>query len=345
MSASASRSTIGRRSNNSRSVSPVVTPPQQPIPVETPAVTPQIINESTPQVTSVQTIGTCEPENIDIFLKNQGYTIIHKLKDTNGVKYVKAFNPWGEMLYIYVDVPSSCHEVGCRSIEACHAAPPKDINLNKTLDIYGMLFECDKGNVCAMHRNDKDMAIFDTYTYKSDNLHNSTLEMPYPLVLMSDIKENSPLLLKSVDESFRSMRNKAYSDIMDRLKANREFYNEYLRLIKSQSTNIEIFMAHTDAVYSNLLKDISQLDRIAMDHREIKNPDLDTRKKYELVIKNIEIRHQVSEEFMRCVDSFNGAQEALKAVMPIIENNNASICLINNKIGEFIGISGTVFKK
>lgn len=343
------------------SVSQPSAPPEKFSTVTLPSVTPVTImttpravhiNNSTEKPQTSEPMNPVEPEinakNVDTELLSYGYVPINKVLLGEGsteqrIKYIKAYNPYGELVYILLDGEGMCQGNLCTTMTEVASETTIPYTLKMTaaecnnLDVCAIIFECEQG-VCALHRKKDNPVEFDEQLFVHnrqigtpgrDFLRNKTVALPYPVVRLSEIRVNPERVLIASDESFKRMRNEFYKISINELNETNKLYNRLSVESKKFQTNAEIFS-------KSLMNDVIQLENLAEEHRSINSSDKNQKQNYKLVLINLKKRHEFLEEYLRYIDYYSQSQNTLNSMIEDLNKLNLKMETTINKLGKVL---------
>lgn len=313
--------------------------------------TPRAVHVNNPQVPKIESTIEDKPEinakNVDTELLSYGYVPINKVllgqgSEAQRIKYVKAYNPYGELVYIFLDGEGMCQGNLCTTMDEVKTGTIIPSTLRMTaaecnnLDVCGLAFECEEG-ICTLHRRKDNPVEFDEQLFAHSRLINTpgrdylwgkTMALPYPIVRLSEIRANPSLVLAATDESFKRMRNTFYDLTIKELAETGGLYNRLDQEARKFQNNAKIFS-------SNLMNDIIQLENFAEEHKSLRNPSEDQKQNYRLILSNLRKRHEFLEEYLRHVDHYSRAQTQLSSMIE-------DLAKLNMKMERTIGNLGKV---
>lgn len=237
----------------------VIMPPQIVTPVPAPERVPSVIKVETPRVPSPQFLVPVSPtipmvgptiniapttsavalprdvtdyqsmlkeKSIEMELINLGYTPRDRviIKDDQGnseVKYIKAVNRLGNILYIELDtkgfVPSQDTDMILRVVDRTDMIP-YSVKSN-ALDcvqheVSGIVLQCVSG-ICVLKTLTEDLKPKEINYGFFDRSFEGTFDSkpsPYPIIRMSEIRANPQLALQIIANTTNRLRNAAYSN-------------------------------------------------------------------------------------------------------------------------------------
>lgn len=303
---------------------------------------------STNELTGSQSIDLTGLQNVDAELIKYGYIPINKIlldekTPSQRIKYIKAYNPYGELVYILLDGEGVCQGNLCTTMNEISSAEsiPYALKMTATecnnLDICGVLFECEK-SILTLHRRKDNPAEFDEQLFIHERLlgtpgrnyfRDGSVSMPYPIVKLSELRINPEAVLISSDESFRRMRNEFYKLADTELVGTNKLYNQLDLQAKRFQNNAASFS-------TKLLNDINQLETLASEHKALGTLNDIQKANYKLVLSNLRKRHEFLEEYLRHVDHYNQAQNVLNSMIEDLNQLNIHIEATINNLGKVL---------
>ncbi len=273
-------------------------------------------------------------KNVDQELLAYGYVPLNKIllsgpDQMERIRYIKAYNPYGELVYIYLDDQGYCQDNLCSSMVETQTGEAIPYTLRMTasecnnLDVCGVIFECEQG-ICSLHRKKDNPVEFDERVYQHtrlvgtpgrDYLWNKSIAMPYPIIRLSEIRANPKAILLATDESFKRMRNVFYETAVQELTKTGSLYNSLEVEAKKFQVNASVFS-------QKLMNDIIQLEGIADEHRLVPAPDETQKQNYRLVLANLRKRHEFLEEYLRHVDHYSRVQSMISSMIEDLKGLN-----------------------
>ena len=278
---------------------------------------------------------------VDVELRNMGYVPIVKYlsRDPKNpsaefVSYIKAYNPYGEIVYIQMDAEGSVlFDDTCVS-EIRTEEPVKAIPYSTRIsgiecakfDVCGIAFECN-GTLCTLKHDinkpgefEETLKIFTPCV--GGTKERSMVDTPilYPIIKLTELRSADPQLLLNLSSGvFRRYRNKLSTEIMATLNGVSGIYNdicdEHVKFVKKTA---EIDQALSDCI--NTLEAITAEFRNKPKLMEIE----DNKKKYRLALVNLAKRNELFEQLMRIVTGYNRTRSEASIILNELNKLNIS---------------------
>jgi uncharacterized membrane-anchored protein YhcB (DUF1043 family) len=247
-------------------------------------------------------------------LISKGYMPMEKViireKTNDKARYIKSMNKLGQTVFIDLDS------------EGTIQVNPQDITLTQTnkstmvpysakmgtmncldLDICGVAFECSNG-ICTLQRDIRSTTpVETTFTTVEDYAPKTALvkgsPVAYPIVRLSEIRNNDQLVLKTINKATRKLRNDSYGNCIHHLRESSHLINnlsaEYNRFIDHQRNLFKSLSSSIESLEDSVLE-IDDVDKLNSDEKEVyalKQYNLKERNDY--VIELLKICQDVSE--------------------------------------------------
>jgi prefoldin subunit 5 len=177
-------------------------------------------------------------------------------------------------------------------------------------DVSGVAFICKEG-ICTIVRNDTGQPEEKNYTFIEKVADKAVLvdgsPIAYPIVKLSEIRANCALVLKSIDDSTRRIRNASYKAVSEDLAKTEQ-------AIKSLDKNFETFKKLRDQAASQLATTIRQLE--GFNQCFIRTPPIceAEKAKYRRVIDNLRIRHEKVVELLKISEKVAAKKDEIAAL-------------------------------
>jgi len=280
--------------------------------------------------------GMIEDSTVEKTLVKSGYLPVDKVltKDDNGnlmCQYIKAVDATGRTTYVDLDcegyVAVDPEDVAMTSATKASVVPySARIGTYEcaSSDVCGVAFECDN-EICTVKRSDGSMTpsetVFTTSSvsqkFPGHKEHGMLSNHPisYPIVSLSDIKENPERVACSVRDSHNRMRNAAFGQV------NRDTTN---LLESSNGLNNEVrrFDAKQKSVASKLTSTIEQLET-AHEALKRKPPVTDkARANLRSVRYNLRRRHDLVTDHLKLAEAVNSRLDRIKELLGEVKTLN-----------------------
>lgn len=244
-------------------------------------------------------------ENLSFWdiLKKEGYTIIRSVtvNEKGSVKYVKAYNVYGNIVYIYLDITDEIlYDDGERNrfivkeFAGSSRIPHSSISsLNSTPHSSGKVFECNDELCVLIRKNDggTEKNVYRVYDpIKSESIISLDNGISgYPLIRVSEIimdpegtlirtSEISEYILSESLDQIKRESNRLSETLADLIEVNDTFVDESVKTLKSinvEKNSISRRLASTsdEAKAENLRRNVflreAQRDKILKLQKEI----------------------------------------------------------------------------
>jgi len=268
--------------------------------------------------------GILQDSNIEQQLIESGYLPIDKIltKDENDnlmCQYIKALDPTGRSAFVdldcegYVSIDPKNMSVTKMSNKASVVPYSTKIGTYDcaSSEVCGVAFECDN-EICTVKRSDTNLAPTETvFTHvknplSSGHKHHGMVEshpIAYPIVSMSEIKNNPEAVTCSIKQSHASMRNVSFNQGKKETKelavVTKDLHDEVKRYERNQnivSTKLSKGIAELEQVYEYYKKRPPVNDK----ERELKRQVIfNLRKRHDLVIDHLKLSESVNSRVNR----------------------------------------------
>lgn len=253
-------------------------------------------------------------------------------------RYFKAFNKLGQTVFVDLDNDGIVH------------VNPKDLTVtpsNKSnmipyssklgtmkcldLDICGVAFECYNG-ICTLHRDQRSTTpIENTFViiegHISNNMTVNSDPIAFPIIRLSEIKNNPRLVLKTVNRATKKLRNLAHDNCHDELK-------KTFKIITELNKQYTKFNELQEKLFKNISSSIEILEHKITEIDDIEQLDEEDKKTYELLQYNIRLRNDKIVDLLNiCKDVCNtmtSNKMSEKNIVSILEYLNNIIDYLEN---------------
>jgi hypothetical protein len=259
-------------------------------------------------------VGKSTASSIEKELVSYGYMpmekVIIRTKSDDKARYVKAMNKVGQTLFIELDG------------EGVVQVTSKDITLTQTnkstmvpysakmgtmncldLDVCGVAFECSNG-ICTLQRDIRSTSpVETTFTTVEEYAPKTALvkgsPVAYPIIRLSEIRNNNELVLRTVNKAVQKLRNDSHSTCTHYLQESsqiiNEMSNEYNRFVNNQRNLFKSLSKSIEILETKVLE-VHDVDRLGQDDKEVyalRQYNLKERNEY--VVELLKICQDVSE--------------------------------------------------
>jgi len=286
-------------------------------------------------------------EDLEKELTKYGYIIVSKviINDKNKkVLFLKVINEHGQKVLVEFDVSGYILSLSQNDI----LLNKNNINLENNysaeiipysykigtfecakLLICGIAFECQK-DLCTLKKTTELASNEEKFTiyYPGDRGQFTNYPIIYPIVKMSEIRENPKLILTNTDLVMKRIRNCEYLKTQDDLK-------KFTSLLKNITESFDTFNKYQADRFNNICKSIDTLDNYIVEYEKIFKNDVqalidpDTLDKYKNTIKNIYMRYDLLDQLIIMCQNICKISNSLNIVNnSILDSNN----ILKNKI-------------
>lgn len=267
--------------------------------------------------------GMLVDSSVEQMLTKSGYLPVDKIltKDENDIlmcQYIKAIDPTGRTAFVDLDCEGYV-SVGPEDMAVTTASKasvlPYSVKMGTyecaSSDVCGVAFECDN-EICTLKRNEKSLNpsedVFSTEHKQSGEGHKehgmlSNHPVAYPIVSMSDIKENPDRVACSIRDSHNRMRNvefnQASRDSSMLVEATNALNNEARRFAISQKSNADKLKTTIDqleTVHETMKRRPPVTDKARANLRSVR---YNLRRRHDLVIDHLKLSEAVNSRIHR----------------------------------------------
>jgi len=267
--------------------------------------------------------GVVQDSSVEQTLAKSGYLPVDKIltKDENDnlmCQYIKAIDPTGRTTFVDLDCEGyvAVDPEDMKMVTASKASVlPYSVKMGTyecaSSDVCGVAFECDN-EICTLKRNEQSLnpseAVFTTDHKLEGEGHKehgmlSTQPVAYPIVSMSDIKENPDKVACSIRDSHNRMRNVAFNqasrDTSMLVEATNGLNNEARRFAMSQKNNSEKLKTTIDqleTVHETMKRRPPVTDKGRANLRSVR---YNLRRRHDLVIDHLKLSEAVNARIHR----------------------------------------------
>ncbi len=210
--------------------------------------------------------------NIERELINNGYSPLNRISiyndSTNEIdrQYIKSINSIGQPVYILIDndgyAPSYDDDISLMETKTVNNIPysfKTGAYACTDFNVCGIAFECGPDSVCILLRDENEIDPKE-YNYISINGAENDMDKltddvltPYPVIRLSEIRENPDLILSNSNTVTRRLRNRLYSTYLNEL-------DETQKSIDALDVSFHRFADVISNVSEKLNRTVSQLE-------------------------------------------------------------------------------------
>ncbi len=271
---------------------------------------------------------TDEYPELEKILSKYKYDITSKLltqtSDNKEAAYVGAINDLGDELYIELDID------GALSVNKSRDdifSTTEEFNVPNSLiegslstvghGISGIALTC-KNNICIVHRDITGSSAKTNKRYYSRlgdkcQQEKNILYFPYPVVKMSDIKENVDLVRENVNKKSKLLR-KLFEE---HCHQNIEILQDSLEQLNEA---LNQFIDSKVAATKSLSETMKELISIKQEYEDLTDLDEQSVKNKKLVLRNIQKRHELKTNLLSMCQVIASKKKDIDSI----------ICLINS---------------
>jgi len=273
------------------------------------------------------TTSTISKTNLENELLSYDYLPIEKIiirDKTNGekAKYLKALNKLGQTVFIDLDADTSVQlnhndQIFVESTKNTLSYSSKLGSMKSLdLDVCGVAFQCHNGicTLCRDHRS--SIPIESSFTSVDNKLPKIGIindnPIPYPIVRLSEIRENPFLVLKTINRATKKLRNISYDECILSIK-------ETTHIIGDLSSTYKKFTHLQEVKFKSISESIEILEKKLID---IKHDDLNGEDKrlYKLLKYNIHLRNdRILDLLSICQDVYRIMNTDKSSIIGIIQ--------------------------
>jgi len=263
-------------------------------------------------------------ENLDEMLKNRGYNVMSRVlirnqdsKNNNlRAQFIEALNDLGQKVLIDLDLEGIIAANNADLIVTPDGIAETIPHSFKTgvfecagLDVTGVAFVCDD-EICVLLRDEDGVGPHeinfrpDKFSQVPDQKTNTLDDyVVYPIVKLSDIKENPKLTSETIDEVTRRLQNTIYENCKTGTK-------HTLSAIKKLEDSLHEFIEIEHACSVELSKSIEALKQIHNDYLKAP-PNEENRVRYKKLLYNLRKRHEYAVELIHLCKKVNSKKDKI----------------------------------
>jgi hypothetical protein len=198
--------------------------------------------------------------------------------EPRAARYIKAYNPYGQIVFIYLDEPGDViDDETCVVIQPSAAAVvPISMKISASecakLNVCGIAFDC-KGELCTLRRNEeKPGQVDELIMTKNCNKEIDIEDMPYPIIKMSELKSDPEITLRVSSDTYKRLRNRHYGLIAIQMEETNESIKYFYEAVND-------FYKRTTCIVDQLSSTIKQLESHADSYRGLDTMTENNKKK------------------------------------------------------------------
>jgi hypothetical protein len=279
--------------------------------------------------------GMLESKGVEQTLADSGYLPVDKIltKDDNNMlmcQYIKAIDSTGRTTFVDMDCEGfvSVDKDTMTMAKVSNASiVPYSMKMGAyecaSSDVCGVAFECEDG-ICTVKRSHSDLNPSETvfaqvHSPKSEGHKSHGLlyghPVPYPIVTLSDIKENPNQVSCSIKDSHNRMRNISFN------QANKDT-KELLAATNELNQEVQRFDNNQKVISSKLSTTIKQFEDLH-DHFKRHPPTTDKKKELQRSVHyNLRKRNDMVIDHIQYSEAVNSRIEKIKELTGEIRNLN-----------------------
>lgn len=240
-------------------------------------------------------------DGIEQMLERNGYKILSKIlvhsDDMTKARYFEAVNPRGQRVFVELNIDGiiALREGDSTLIEGRMATvipySSKMGAIQCTNGMCGIAFVCHDG-ICAIDKSESRRGEETEMTFvysgegnKSAKLGNNPI--PYPIVLLSEIKQNPEAVLKTTDEVTRRIRSGPYRNCVKNLE-------EMKKDFQQAEINFDRFINAQKKAAEAINSSIDELEQIHQLYLQNPPHDDEGRRRQHQVVYNLQRRHEMA---------------------------------------------------
>lgn len=267
--------------------------------------------------------------DVETELKALGLQTVDKIIIKDGsyaeeyVKYIKVRNTLGEVFYVYLDdVGIVCSNGKCEQIlvENSEKIIPSTL-IRSTFDrldltLSGQVFECSD-SICAIQRDPDDLSSFTESIFGNPDIE-SLNPMGYPVVRLSDLRQDSALIIRVAAENYRQTRNLTYNIMI------KEIYQQ-MEINKKLESNLKTLYQEMEKIPKLFSEAYDFLEKRIMIYNSRKVLSIQEEADRDILFYNLQRRNELLERFIQIGNFFLNIEKGQRILSEQIETINKEL--------------------